>query len=103
MAKAQTDIRTTSYDVWNARPNGYQGTVDDVLAQLRNEPDTRTHSPADTRPELLHYLGVKKSPSTGPSVELDTDVRYGADETARLGVNAPGFYGLAHARERGWI
>ena len=31
MSKAQTDIRTTSYDAMAARPNGYQGSIDSVI------------------------------------------------------------------------
>lgn len=102
MAKAQTDIRTTSYDIWNACPNGYQGTIDDVLAQLRNEPD-HGRDPTYTRYELQAFLRVNKIPSAGPSVELDQDVRYGADEPETLDVFDPGFYRLAHAKARGWI
>lgn len=79
MSKAQTDIRTTSYDWWSARPYGYQGTIDDVLGQIRAEPDHGS-DPTYTRYELLHYLGVSKLLSTGPSVELDQDVRYGAPD-----------------------
>jgi hypothetical protein len=40
MSKPQTDIRTTSYDVHAARPFGYEGTLDDVLAQIREEKDS---------------------------------------------------------------
>ena len=101
MTKAQTDIRTTSYDIWNARPNGYQGTIDDVIAQIRNEVDLGS-DPTYTRHELLSYLGVDKIQSAGPSVELDQDVSYGAEDVT-LGVYDPGFYGLAHAKARGWV
>ena len=37
MSKAQTDIRSTSYDALSARPFGYQGTIDEVIAQIRAE------------------------------------------------------------------
>jgi hypothetical protein len=102
MSKAQTDIRRTSYDARNANPSGYQGTLDDVIAQLRNAPDHGS-DPSYTRHELIAFLGVNQSlPSAGPSVELDQNVRYGAEDVA-LGIFAPGFYGLANAKARGWL
>jgi hypothetical protein len=78
MAKAQTDIRSTSYSEPDARPFGYQGTIEDVLAQIRAEPDVPYTGPSDA--ELLWvYLGIDKVPSgNGPSVEDDQDVWYGA-------------------------
>jgi hypothetical protein len=103
MSKAQTDIRRTSYDARNANPNGYQGTIDDVIAQLRNAPDHGS-DPSYTRYELIDFLGINESlPSSGPSVELDQNVRYGDEESVNLGVNDPGFYGLDHAKARGWL
>jgi hypothetical protein len=105
MAKAQTDIRTTSFDVRNANGFGYFGTIEDALAQIRAEQDHGS-DPTYTRYELQSFLGVHKILSAGPSVELDKDVWYGEpDVTApkQLGVNDPGFYGLAHANSRGWI
>jgi len=101
MAKAQTDIRTTSYNVFDARPNGYQGTIDDVIAQIRGETDTGS-DPTYTRYELQTFLGILLIPSAGPSVELDQDVSYGAADVT-LGVYDPGFYSLAHAKARGWL
>jgi hypothetical protein len=102
MSKAQTDIRPTSYDALSANPYGYVGTIEDALAQISTEP-TLKPSPSYGRTELRAFLRVPPkhlSVSTGPSVELDQDVRYGAPE---LGINDPGFYGLANAKSRGWI
>jgi hypothetical protein len=62
MSKAQTDIRTTSYDVLAARPFGYQGTIEDALAQIRAEPDEQAQH-ISARAELLRYLGVDRVPS----------------------------------------
>jgi hypothetical protein len=61
MSKAQTDIRTTSYDELAARPFGYQGTIEDVLAQIRSEPDEQAQR-VGARAELLSYLGTNKAP-----------------------------------------
>jgi hypothetical protein len=92
MSKAQTDIRTTSYDELAARPFGYTGTIDEVLAQIRAEPNVKIPR-LNGRPELLVYLGVDAdAPSKGPSVEMDQDVRYGFDEDLD-----PSFYTLAYA------
>jgi hypothetical protein len=102
MSKAQTDIRTTSYDAFSARPFGYQGTIDEVIAQIRNEPDHGS-DPSYSRYELISFLGVNESiPSAGPSVELDQDVSYGVEDVT-LGVYDPGFYSLANAKARGWL
>jgi hypothetical protein len=103
MSKAQTDIRTTSYDALSANPDGYVGTIEDVLAQIRTEPSLK-YSGSYGRTELRLFLGVPPkhlSVSNGPSVELDTDVRYGAPE--QLGVSDPGFFSVTHAKARGWI
>jgi hypothetical protein len=102
MAKAQTDIRTTSYDALAARPEGYQGTIDEVILQIRYEP-RRQAQDVTARVELLNYLGVSRLNPRGPSVELDTDVRYGADPKQQLDVLDPGFFSVAHAKSRGWI
>jgi hypothetical protein len=109
MAKAQTDIRTTSYDALAARPDGYQGSIDEVIAQIRDEDDLYSSYFSDRptgRSELRAFLRVPPkhlSVSTGPSVELDKDVRYGADEPATLGIYDPGFYGISNAQLRGWL
>jgi hypothetical protein len=110
MSKAQTDIRTTSYDELAARPDGYIGTIEDALAQIRAEPDIGKYSSSYTRWELEYYLGVRRSPSAGPSVELDQDIRYGTPDTVTLpegerlagvevwgAAHEPGFYTLDYA------
>jgi hypothetical protein len=74
--KAQTDIRTTSYDEVYARPYGYQGTIDDVIHQMQGE-HSLGQPELHGRAELLHFLGVDKIASNGPSVELDQGVWYG--------------------------
>ena len=63
MSKAQTDIRTTSYDANQANAAGYQGTLDDALMQVRAE----RQFPVTNRghDELLMFLGVNKV-SSGP-------------------------------------
>jgi hypothetical protein len=92
MSKAQTDIRTTSYDEVAARPFGYQGTIDDVLAQIRAEDDAQSQQPT-ARAELIRFLNVGGPSVGGPSVEMDESPRYGLDEPA----DEPGFYTLAYA------
>jgi hypothetical protein len=94
MSKAQTDIRTTSYNIFDARPDGYSGTIDDALAQIRSEEDRGT-DPTYTRYELLGFLGVNNVHSNGPSVELDESPRYG-DELS----TEPNFFTLAYAMKR---
>jgi hypothetical protein len=120
MSKAQTDIRTTSYDANQANSVGYHGTIDDALSQIRSERQFPVTNRA--RAELLKFLGANKEYAElsgavdthscfagrdgilagGPSVELDQDVSYGAEDVT-LGVYDPGFYGLAHAKARGWL
>ena len=111
MSKAQTDIRSTSYDAASANPYGYVGTIDDAIAQIRAAPEPRWERRPRGRTELRVFLGVPPkhlSVSTGPSVELDQGVWYGADDRASslgltLGIFDPGFYGLSNAKSRGWI
>ena len=91
MSKAQTDIRTTSYDALTANPDGYQGTIDEVITQIRSNPYT-TYTGPSARSDLLHYLGVDRGPSNGPSVEMDEDARYGFEPSTE-----PSFYSLAYA------
>lgn len=90
MAKAQTDIRSTSYDIWTANSVGWQGNIEDVLVQMRNEPNIP--QTVTVRESLLMYLGVDKIPSAGPSVELDENPRYGDEPSEE-----PSFYSLAYA------
>jgi hypothetical protein len=91
MSKAQTDIRTTSYDELTANPDGYQGTIEDVLSDIRAEVN-RLPPNLNGRAELLHYLGVDRIASNGPSVEMDADARYGFEPSTE-----PSFYSLAYA------
>jgi hypothetical protein len=96
MSKAQTDIRRTSYNVATANAVGYQGTIDDALAQIRAESDVNNGRQA--RAELLDYLGVQNLrdqaliDAGGPSVDLDENTRYGDEPSAD-----PGVYSLAYA------
>lgn len=102
MSKAQTDIRTTSYSADSARPNGYQGTIDDALAQIRSESDTQHQGPRG-RTELRMFLGVgpkHESVSNGPSVELDANPRYGDLEPPKQPWDAFSPYSLAYAMAR---
>ncbi len=107
MSKAQTDIRTTSYNAATANPSGYTGTIDDAIAQIRAEPDeVRAYWPLNVsreRHELLGFLGVHKRNFSGVQAPAsrrskrtvsreDWSVEYGAPE-------ALGFYTLAYARE----
>jgi hypothetical protein len=62
MSKAQTDIRTTSYDALTANPVGYQGTLDDVLAQVRAEKNIPAKA-ITARQELYRFLGITKAKS----------------------------------------
>jgi hypothetical protein len=126
MSKAQTDIRTTSYDALSARPFGYQGTIDEVIAQIRDEDDLYSSYFSDRptgRSELLHFLGADKSVTELSGFQLkqihmpavyvfpmnedeDWSVHYGepdSDSPKKLGVYDPGFYSLAHAKARGWV
>jgi hypothetical protein len=73
MSKAQTDIRTTSYDVLAARPFGYEGTIEDVLAQIRAEPNLQAQM-LTARAELLHFLGVDRVPSLEDSEDWSVEI-----------------------------
>lgn len=109
MSKAQTDIRTTSYDVATANPVGYIGTIDDALAQIRAEQQFPVTNRG--RAELLHFLGVDKPLNAMSGIqainptqrvprligEEDDSVEYGAPVTA---VTAPSPYSLEHAMQR---
>jgi hypothetical protein len=117
MSKAQTDIRATSYNAATANPNGYTGTIDDAIAQIRAEPDeVRAYLPLNAsreRHELLGFLGVHKRNFSGvqgsagwtvdgdyrypaaPTVE-NWSVEYGAPEAPV----EPGKWSLAYAKKR---
>jgi hypothetical protein len=63
-AAALGDIRSTSYDAASANAIGYQGTLDDALAQVRTELEpAATYWPLNisrSRFELLGFLGVNR-------------------------------------------
>ena len=83
MSKVQTDIRTTSYDAATANSVGYQGTLDDALAQVRAEREV--YPSALARPELLRFLGANKPLRALSGLQLApraSDVTL--DELARL-------------------
>jgi hypothetical protein len=89
-----TDIRPTSYDARYANPEGYRGTLNDVLTQLRAEPGRirypRALAKRTARAELLQFLRV--TPSTGTAKPEDDSVEYGVPEAPN-----EGFYSLAYA------
>jgi hypothetical protein len=113
MSKAQTDIRATSYNAATANPNGYTGTIDDAIAQIRAEPDEVrvpwTFNMSREHYELLGFLRVLRSKTelSGVQVEVgmpavyvfpmnedeDWSVDYGAPEAAE----EPGKYSLERA------
>jgi hypothetical protein len=116
MSKAQTDIRTTSYNAATANPRGYQGTLVQALAEVRAEADeARTYWPLNIsreRHELLGFLGVFKPagamsglqavnpsqrvPRLLPEADPYLDyVEYGAPEAPP----EPSFYSLAYAKK----
>lgn len=111
MNKAQTDIRATSYNAATANPNGYTGTIDDAIAQIRAEPDeVRAYWPLNMsreRHELLGFLGVFKPEHKlyGIQEELlpfdDEGVVYEEDDTVVYGAPEapvePGKYSLERA------
>lgn len=74
MSKAQTDIRTTSYDANTANAAGYQGSLDDALSQVRQELDIA--APNKARVELLHFLGASRDirEMSGEMIENDLAV-----------------------------
>lgn len=112
------DVRSTSYNAATANPNGYVGTIDDAIAQIRAEPDeVRAYWPLNIsreRHELLGFLGVLKpahrmsgAQALGPeraesrcsqcdgSCYEDWTVEYGVPEAPV----EPGFYTLAYAQK----
>jgi hypothetical protein len=70
MSKAQTDIRTSSYDAATANAHGYRGTIEDALAQVRAEADVKPT--INGRQELLGYLGALKLRSQLSGIQADT-------------------------------
>jgi hypothetical protein len=63
-AAALGDVRATSYDEATANPDGYQGSLDDALEQVRMELDPiAPYWPLNmsrSRFELLKFLGVTR-------------------------------------------
>ncbi len=104
MSKAQTDIRATSYNAATANPNGYTGTIDDAIAQIRAE-DDEVRAPwtlniSRERFELLGFLNIPTARAGfGPAYRAfmskveDDSVAYGAPEVSR----EPGKYSLERA------
>jgi hypothetical protein len=101
------DVRATSYNAATANPNGYTGTIDDVIAQIRAEPDeVRAYWPLNVsreRHELLGFLNIPTARAGfGPAYRAfmskveDDSVAYGAPEAPR----EPGKWSLAYAQKR---
>src|ERR1700677_3049274 len=119
MSKAQTDIRRTSYDAETAQHAPYEGTIDDAIAQIRNERDIpRAYWPLNIsreRYELLYFLGVHKPKSELSGIQkfvpMPTSYVYpsawtfddGALDHVEYGVpeqpREHGFYTLAYAQK----
>jgi hypothetical protein len=115
--KHVNDIRSTSYNAATANPNGYTGTIEDVITQIRAEPEeVRGYWPLNisrARRELLDFLGVTRKPgeysgqrgeaSGVPVVWTGRGFRRlflkPEDDTVEYGVPEPGFYTLAYARK----
>jgi hypothetical protein len=58
------DVRSSSYDAAGARPEGYTGTPDEVLAQIRAEPDeVRVVNSNGNRAALLRFLNLPEEAS----------------------------------------
>jgi hypothetical protein len=106
------DVRSTSYNAQSANPYGYQGSIDDAIAQIRTEPDeVRAYWPLNIsreRHELLGFLGVHQKHFSGiqlPHADRglrplfvtpeDDSVEYGVPEAPV----EPGFYTLAYAQK----
>jgi hypothetical protein len=115
------DVRSTSYNAATANPNGYQGTIEDAIAQIRAEPDeVRAYWPLNVsreRHELLGFLGVNRPVKLMSGIQQHvTDVEVTKDLLARMARARvpeddsveygapeapvePGFYTLAYARK----
>jgi hypothetical protein len=93
------DVRSTSYNAETANPYGYQGTIDDAIAQIRAEPEeVRAYWPLNIsreRHELLGFLGVLNVPPRLIGGREDDSVEYGVPEAPV----EPGFYTLAYAQK----
>jgi hypothetical protein len=95
------DVRSTSYNAATANPYGYTGTIEDVIAQIRAEPEeVRGYWPLNVtreRHELLGFLGAHKVGAFGPW--RNAYMAKVEDDTVEYGVPEPGFYTLAYARK----
>lgn len=117
MSKAQTDIRTTSYDADTANAVGYQGTIADALAQVRAE--RKVLPTIQARQELLKFLGADRDIRLMSGEQIDNDivvylrranlftqpeddtvVYFGADEVSESPVSK---YSVGYAQSRGWL
>jgi hypothetical protein len=112
-SKAVNDVRATSFDAASHRPEGYQGTIDEAIAQIRAEPDQgRPYWPLNMsreRYELLGFLGVLRSKqrmsgARGPAgykrvADLEREA-FVEDDSVEYGVPElplDSFYSLAYA------
>jgi hypothetical protein len=115
------DVRSTSYNAATANPDGYMGSIDDAIAQIKAEPDeVRGYWPMNMsreRYELLGFLGVLRPVELMSGVQLwprNVDVtrsmlarlaraRVPEDDTVVYGAPEapvePGFYTLAYAQK----
>jgi hypothetical protein len=77
-AAALGDVRSTSYDAATANPHGYQGTLDDALAQVRAELNpVATYWPLNmsrSRHELLGFLGLNRTTFTMSGKQQSPDL-----------------------------
>lgn len=55
--KYVNDVRKSSHDPRTANPVGYQGTIEDALAQIRTEPHVENDA-GTSRDQLLKFLRV---------------------------------------------
>ena len=106
-ASALGDVRSTSYNAATANPDGYMGSIDDAIAQIRAE-DDEVRAPwtlniSRERFELLGFLNIPTARAGfGPAYHAfmskveDDSVAYGAPEAPR----EPGKWSLAYAQKR---
>jgi hypothetical protein len=72
MSKPVNDVRASSYDPLTANSIGYQGTIEDALAQIRTEANLSSTA-GTAREQLLKFLRVSPQVSV-----LDTIFGYKA-------------------------
>jgi hypothetical protein len=106
-SKAVSDIRATSYDAATANADGYTGTTEDALAQIRAEDDVQPF-PISARTELLMFLGVMRPVKLMSGIQKSaTNVEVTKDllaRMARIPEDDSVVYGVPHgeAAERGF-